>query len=94
MFETGSLSKARKLLDIQPSTISRQLTTHEKELGVRLLNRTSRKLGPTEAGKVYYQYSRRMISEVDEAATAVCDLQQKPKGNLKVSVTVGFSLFG
>ncbi|TPH13413.1 LysR family transcriptional regulator [Litorilituus lipolyticus] len=91
--ETGSISQTSRLLDVQPSSVSRQLTALEKELGVRLINRTSRKLGLTEAGKTYYQYSRRITAEFDEAARIVNDLQQKPKGILKISMTVGFGEF-
>ena len=45
----------------------------------------------TEAGETYYQYSRSIVSDLDEANRAVNDLQQKPKGNLKISMTVGFA---
>lgn len=89
--ETGSISKASRMFDIQPSSISRQLTALENELGVVLLNRTSRNIGLTEAGQTYYQYSRSIASDLDEANRAVNDLQKKPKGNLKISMIVGFA---
>ncbi|WDE02415.1 LysR family transcriptional regulator [Thalassomonas actiniarum] len=88
--ESGSISKASNVFDVQPSSISRQLTALEKDLGVRLLNRSSRTIGLTEAGKTYYQYSQRIVSELDEANRRVNDLQQNPKGKLKLSMTVGF----
>ena len=88
--ETGSISKASRIFDIQPSSISRQLVALEKELGIRLLNRNTRNIGLTEAGLTYYQYSQRIVSELDEAHRAVNELQQNPKGHLKVSMTVGF----
>lgn len=89
--ETGSISKASRIFDVQPSSISRQLTALEKELGVLLLKRTSRNIGLTEAGQTYYKYSQKIVSDLDEARCAVNDLQQKPKGNLKVSMAVGFA---
>ena len=88
--ETGSISQASRVFDVQPSSISRQLATLEKELGIRLLSRTTRNIGLTEAGLTYYQYSQRIVTELDEAHRAVNDLQQHPKGRLKVSMTVGF----
>jgi DNA-binding transcriptional LysR family regulator len=88
--ETGSISQASRVFDVQPSSISRQLAVLEKELGVRLLNRTTRNIGLTEAGSKYYQYSQRVVIELDEAHRAVNDLQQKPQGKLKVSMTVGY----
>ncbi|MGR5149221.1 LysR substrate-binding domain-containing protein [Photobacterium alginatilyticum] len=88
--ETGSISEASRVFDVQPSSISRQIATLEQELGVRLLNRTTRNLGLTEAGQRYYDYSQRIVAELDEAKRAVNDLQQSPKGRLRVSMTVGF----
>lgn len=88
--ETGSISEASRIFDVQPSSISRQLAVLEQELGVRLLNKTTRNTGLTEAGKKYYEFSQRIVSEFDEAKRVVNDLQEKPKGQLKVSMTVGF----
>ncbi|MGF1761007.1 LysR substrate-binding domain-containing protein [Photobacterium sagamiensis] len=88
--ETGSISEASRIFDIQPSSVSRQIAALEKELGVRLLNRTTRNIGLTEAGQKFYEYSQRIVSELDEAKRAVNDLQESPKGKLKVSMTVGF----
>ncbi|MCL1077959.1 LysR family transcriptional regulator [Parashewanella spongiae] len=88
--ETGSISEASRIFDIQPSSISRQLAVLEQELGVRLLNKTTRNTGLTEAGHKYYEYSQRIVSEFDEAKRAINDLQEKPKGKLKISMTVGF----
>jgi len=88
--ETGSISQASKLFDVQPSSISRQLVALEQELGVRLLNRTTRNIGLTEAGRKYFEYSQRIVAQLDEAKRAVNDLQANPKGKLKISMTVGF----
>ena len=88
--ETGSISEASRIFDVQPSSISRQLAVLEQELGVRLLNKTTRNTGLTEAGQKYYEYSQRIVSEFDEAKRAVNDLQEQPKGKLQISMTVGF----
>jgi len=88
--ETGSISEASRIFDVQPSSISRQLAVLEQELGVRLLNKTTRNTGLTEAGHKYYEFSQRIVSEFDEAKRVVNDLQEKPKGKLKISMTVGF----
>jgi len=88
--ETGSISEASRIFDVQPSSISRQLAVLEQELGVRLLNKTTRNTGLTEAGHKYYEFSQRIVSEFDQAKRVVNDLQEKPKGQLKVSMTVGF----
>lgn len=88
--EMGSISAASRELDVQPSSISRQLAALEQELGIQLLNKTTRNIGLTEAGRKYYEYSQRIVSEFEQAKRAVNDLQENPKGRLKVSMTVGF----
>ncbi len=88
--ETGSIAQASRVFDVQPSSISRQLAALEAELGTRLLERTTRNVGLTEAGQTYYQYSKRIVSELEEAKRAVGDLQLSPVGRLKISTTVGF----
>lgn len=88
--EMGSISAASKHFDVQPSSISRQLVALEQELGVRLLNRTTRNVGLTEAGLKYYQYSQRVVAELEEAKRAVNELQDNPQGMLRLSMTVGF----
>ncbi len=88
--ETGSFSEAGRVLDVQPSSVSRQVTVLEKELGVALLNRTTRSIGLTEAGRQYYGYSRRILQELEEARQAVHALSDTPSGRLRLSMTVGF----
>ena len=78
--ETGSFSEAGRLLDVQPSSVSRQVTALEKELGIALLNRTTRSIGLTEAGRQYYGYSRRVLLELEEARRAVHALSDTPVG--------------
>ncbi len=88
--ETGSISQASRIFDVQPSSISRQLAALEQELGVRLLNKTTKNTGLTEAGHRYYEFSQRIVSEFEQAKRAVNDLQENPQGTLKISITVGF----
>ncbi|WP_263080461.1 LysR substrate-binding domain-containing protein [Endozoicomonas sp. Mp262] len=88
--ESGSFSEAARILDVQASSVSRQVVALEQELGVLLLNRTTRSLGLTEAGRKYYSYSQRIVADLDEAHQAVTNLQEQPKGVLRLSVTVAF----
>ncbi len=88
--ETRSISEASRIFDVQPSSISRQLAVLEEELGVRLLNRTTRNIGLTEAGRKYFEYSLRIVAELEAAKRVVNDLQESPKGVLKMSITIGF----
>ncbi|KZK99994.1 MULTISPECIES: LysR family transcriptional regulator [unclassified Pseudovibrio] len=90
VMEAHSITEASRRFDLQPSSISRQIVSLEEELGVRLLNRNTRKISPTEAGLRFYSYSRQILSDLDEAKRAISDLQQEPQGTLTISSTVGF----
>ncbi len=88
--ESGSFSAvARELGMIQP-TVSKQMTFLEEKLGVRLLNRTTRRLSLTEAGREYYERCQRILDEVQEMETEVAGLQNRPTGTLRVSTPVAF----
>ncbi|HKQ22928.1 MAG TPA: LysR family transcriptional regulator [Burkholderiales bacterium] len=88
--ETGSFSAvARELGTIQP-TVSKQLTALEEHLGVRLLNRTTRQLSPTEAGRKYYDRCRHILDEVTDLETSVADLQTRTTGLLRINAPVAF----
>ena len=76
--ETGSFSAvARELGTIQP-TISKQLTALEDNLGVRLLNRTTRQLSTTEAGRKYYDRCRHILDEITDLEGSLTELQNSP----------------
>jgi DNA-binding transcriptional LysR family regulator len=88
--ETGSFSAvARELGTIQP-TVSKQLTALEDHLGVRLLNRTTRQLSPTEAGRKYYERCKRILDDIADAEGGLSDLQTRPTGLLRVHAAVAF----
>lgn len=88
--EAGSFSELGRRLHMAPSSISRQINALEKELGIRLLQRTTRKLSLTEAGQIYYQRISKILSELDEAQQAVSQLQTQPKGILRINAPVPF----
>ena len=88
--ESGSFSAvARELGMIQP-TVSKQMTALEDKLGVRLLNRTTRRLSMTDAGREYYERCQRILDEVQEMETEVAGLQNRPSGTLRVNTPVAF----
>ena len=88
--ESGSFSAvARELGMIQP-TVSKQMTALEEKLGVRLLNRTTRRLSMTDAGREYYERCQRILDEVQEMETEVAGLQNRPSGTLRINTPVAF----
>lgn len=83
--EQGSFTAAAKSLGLPKTTVSRKVQELEERLGAQLLNRTTRKLGLTEAGAVYHDHSARIARDLEEAESAVNQLQGGPRGWLRVS---------
>lgn len=86
--ETHSFTGAARQLGIARSAISRHISLLEKSIGVRLLNRTTRKLSLTEAGERYYQSCARIVAEVESATRHINQLQDEPQGTLKVAAPI------
>jgi len=88
--DTGSFTKAADKLGLPKSTVSRKVSQLEERLGVRLLNRTTRALKPTETGKAYYFHCAKMVEEADDANGIVTNMQAEPTGKLRVSAPLAF----
>ena len=88
--EVGNFSELGRQLQMAPSSISRQINALEEELGVRLLQRTTRKINLTEAGQIYYEKARKILSDLDDAHLAITQLQSSPKGLLRINVAIPF----
>lgn len=89
-----SFSAAAKSLAIPKSTVSRRVAELEERVGARLLQRTTRKLSLTDVGRVYYEHCARIVAELEEAQLAVAQLQSTPRGLLRVTVPLAFSVMG
>lgn len=90
--EQESFTGAAQMLGVSKSAVSKQVAKLEESLGVRLLNRTTRKIQVTEAGHVFYERCRRIADEVEEARAAVSSLQTSPRGVLRVNAPVSYGL--
>lgn len=88
--ECHSFTLAAQVLGMQKSTVSRRIALLEERLGVRLLNRTTRKLRLTEVGQAYYERCRQIMLDFAEAEHAVMRLQQEPAGLLRISAPIEF----
>ncbi|MBA2726643.1 MAG: LysR family transcriptional regulator [Parachlamydiaceae bacterium] len=82
--ELGSLAAASRKQGISAAAISKQLTRLEEEVGVQLLVRTTRKIELTEVGVNYWQQCRRILEEVEVAASLISQTKAIPSGILKV----------
>jgi DNA-binding transcriptional LysR family regulator len=90
--ELGGFSAAARDLDLTPSALSKLVTRMEDRLGVRLMNRTTRKLALTAEGEAYFASARRILVDIEEAETEVTQFSQSPKGLLRVNVGVAFGM--
>jgi len=88
----GSFAAAGRRLGLSPAAVSKNVRELEAHLGVRLLNRTTRRMSLTEAGVIFYERVRRVVEEVEEARVAVSQLQATPRGTLRVSAPVSFGI--
>ena len=89
--ETRSFSAAADELKTSKSLVSKQISTLESALGVRLLNRTTRRMSLTEIGAAYYEHCARIAQEIDAAAETVTQLQAEPRGVLRITSPVIFA---
>ena len=78
--------------NIDPSSVSRCISGLEKELGVRLFQRTTRQLSPTEAGITYFNRIEPLIEEMQQAVELIQEVSGEPKGTLRVTASVSFGL--
>lgn len=89
--EHGSLSAASEALGIAKSVLSQHLARLEAELGVRLIERTTRKLRVTDVGRRYGQRCRAVLAEVARAGSVIENARTTPRGSLRLSSPVNFT---
>ncbi|MGJ7499362.1 LysR family transcriptional regulator [Variovorax sp. ZT5P49] len=90
LMKQGSLSAAAQELGITPPSVSKRLAALEARLGVRLLNRTTRRISLTPEGETYLTEGARVLDALDAVERAVSGAKVAPRGLLKVSATLGF----
>lgn len=88
--EKGSLTAAADALETSPPSVVRTLASLERHLGVRLLNRTTRRIHLTDEGAQFLERCRTILSELQEAEAALTSRQTEPQGRLTVTAPVVF----
>jgi DNA-binding transcriptional LysR family regulator len=88
--EAASFAAAARHFDMSPAMVSKHIQTLEARLGARLLNRTTRRVSPTEVGQDYYERCLRILADLEEAELAAGDLQSAPRGLLRITAPVSF----
>ena len=90
--ETGSFTAAAQAMGVPKSAVSKQVAWLEENLGVRLLNRTTRRSSITEVGQGFLERCRRILEDVTEAEAQATELQTRPGGRLRVTTPFSFGL--
>lgn len=92
VMETGSFTLAAERLGTSSGQASKLVSRLETELGVRLLNRTTRSIWPTEAGRAYFERLRPLLEEYDHLDISVRDVSQTPRGRLRLTAPLSFGV--
>ncbi len=88
--DAGSFTAAARLLGHSTSYVSKQITRLEKRLGSRLLNRTTRTISLTDAGRAYYERCSQIVIDAENAERSINRLQETPSGLLRINAPVSF----
>ena len=89
--EAGSFTAAARQLGMPKTSVSRRIADLERDVGVRLLHRTTRNLRPTEAGRLYYEQSSAALRALEAANRQLAETRAEPAGTIRVSAPVGFA---
>jgi len=86
----GAFTRAAERLDMSPQLASKYIGRLEARLGVRLLNRSTRRLSLTEAGRAYYDRVRQVLADIEDMENAVSDLSVRARGTLRINAPMSF----
>jgi DNA-binding transcriptional LysR family regulator len=88
--EEGGFAAAARKIGLSRSVVNKSVIRLEHDLGTQLLRRSTRKVTPTEAGLAFYDRCVQILSDLEEAVTAVTELQERPTGNLRINAPMSF----
>lgn len=89
VYELGSMSEAARDQRVSPAVASSRIAKLEKHLGVRLFNRTTRRIHATEHGNAYYEGATKILQAIAEAEAAVATIANNPRGSIFVAAPLG-----
>jgi DNA-binding transcriptional LysR family regulator len=90
ILERGGFTAAGSALGLTPSAVSKAITRLEARLGVRLFERTTRRMVATPEGEAYAEAAKRILAEIEQAEAAVMEGQGRPSGRLRVNTGTAF----
>ena len=90
--ESGSFSQAAQRVQLPKSTVSRRISLLEAKLGERLLQRTTRRVQPTEVGRTFHDYCHAIVQQADAAEQHLGQLHDEPAGMLRITAPLSFGI--
>ena len=81
---------AGRHMNLSRSVVNKMVAQLEKDLGVQLLQRTTRRVSPTDTGRAYYERCVDILADVESAEVAVSQLQAEPRGTLRINAPMSF----
>ncbi len=88
--DKGSFTATARELNLTPPAVSKRLAQMEQRLGVRLLNRSTRRVSLTDEGELYLEHAHRILADIEEMELSLGNRAAAPKGLLRVNATLGF----
>ena len=88
--QDGGFTKAAQSLGVPKSSVSRSVAQLEQDLGIRLLQRTTRQVHLTDAGSAFYERVARALGDIDEATLAASDMHAQLRGTVRITAPVDF----
>jgi DNA-binding transcriptional LysR family regulator len=92
VMKQGNFATVARDRNLDPSSVSRAIAGLEAELGIRLFQRTTRQLSPTEAGTTYFERIEPLVAEMQQAMDIAIDISGQPKGTLRITASTSFGL--
>jgi DNA-binding transcriptional LysR family regulator len=89
---TGSFARAAEKLGLSRAMVSKHIQALEARLGTRLLNRTTRQVSLTEAGRTFQQRAERLLAELEDAEGHAAQEADTPRGTLRIAAPVSFGV--
>ncbi|MEM7412453.1 MAG: LysR substrate-binding domain-containing protein [Myxococcota bacterium] len=88
--EAGGFRAAAARAGLTPSAVSKRVRALEDRLGARLLNRTTRRVAPTDVGRALFERARAILADLEDAECAITELQAEPRGPLRIGAPMDF----
>jgi len=87
--ELGSITAGGRDMRLTPAVASKRIKELEHRLDVRLFNRTTRKLSPTDVGQTFYEHAKKVVQSIEDAEAAISGFSQSPHGTVQIAAPLG-----